>query len=902
MIMVVLLVLGNLSISSSHVEAKGKIKSFNSLIEVGDAIYVQHDKNNKDIYDLKRSQTGTTVVYQQIFPEFTANKVWTSEGKFIQNVDTNEDGSFVSYGATAPNQYIPVKEGEKYFIKTYGVGTIANQMVTYTPVLFLDENNQKVADMLTNTFEKSKEGQVITVPKGATRMHLTNYNSSKFTLQRVLYLSDQEFSTLPSVCHKNTLEEEISTKYNEYVKDRIIYKNMDQAYITFVNDDTRAPLDQFADIFIAKKIPLVLATVPELLIENASSQKQTRLQVARRVAKAGGEIMAHYNETLTEEKISDYNKLYSVFVSTKQLLNHYNFDVNGIILSGGNGQIVGDQRSEKWVSSLYSYSDLYGTEYKKDEISFDSVYYHERKSLRGYKNNIKQIKQVIDKGIKEKNWTVFYFHDDSEIDTKTMEAVLDYVNQKCKSGELEAVTYKEMYEKYAQKESVIKNTNATYYVSSTGTSLVGTDEKHPMSYETAKKKTFLSGDKILLKRGDTFYGTFCPKIAQLYNKVTTISSYGTGPFPHICGYKLANKKECWEQYKKGIYQMNLIDQENFSGIQTINKDSNDIGFLEDKKGNKYHSKKASLSELKEPYDFFCDGEYIYVKANENPYEELGVLKLATKNNLLCLTSNLKVENIKISGTGACGVVGMDKNLENIQITDSIIEDIGGSYLEGKTRYGSGVKFTKKDGKNIVIQNNIIRDVYDVGIDLQGSLAFASKLLVENNVFVNNTTDLHIRENISTMGLRKYELRNNISVNQGRGWGYESDSSQKEVAYLLLEGYGIKNSCIYDKNNIIYNPVCIYSVDDARGEQVHFKNKSLVMSDYNEYYVFNQTKLLDNSYKVSQKDEFIKEYEKDTHSSFIGLEQIDENLVKKATTSNNLKVITSCFRKETTEKQ
>ena len=115
-------------------------------------------------------------------------------------------------------------------------------------------------------------------------------------------------------------------------------------------------------------------------------------------------------------------------------------------------------------------------------------------------------------------------------------------------------------------------------------------------------------------------------------------------------------------------------------------------------------------------------------------------------------------------------------------------------------------------------------------------------------------------------------------------------------------FGIKNSCIYDKNNIIYNPVCIYSVDDARGEQVHFKNKSLVMSDYNEYYVFNQTKLLDNSYKVSQKDEFIKEYEKDTHSSFIGLEQIDENLVKKATTSNNLKVITSCFRKETTEKQ
>ena len=102
-----------------------------------------------------------------------------------------------------------------------------------------------------------------------------------------------------------------------------------------------------------------------------------------------------------------------------------------------------------------------------------------------------------------------------------------------------------MYEKFAEKESIIKNTVHTYYVSSTGTSSSGTDIADPMSLEEANKKTYISGDTILFKRGDTFYGTFAPKIAQVNNKVTTVSDYGEGELPTFSAYTLVEHEGAW---------------------------------------------------------------------------------------------------------------------------------------------------------------------------------------------------------------------------------------------------------------------------------------------------------------------------------------------------------------------
>ena len=873
-------------VSSNGIKACAQedFKPLNPVIGVGEKIYVQHDENNGNVYDLQKSETGTTTVYETILPEFTAGKVWTREGEFVDNVSTPPRG------ATSPENYIPVKSGEEYFIKAYGDGIIADGLWC-APVLFLDDDDNVISDALVGQFSKSKAGVIVAVPEKATKMHITMYNHQSFTLQKVLHLTDKEFDQLP--IHRTELEEDVKQKYEEYEKDRTLYKKTGKAYITFVNDDTWGSIDEFAELFMSKDIPLVLATIPESLIENASSQKETRLDVARRVEKAGGEIIAHNGGVLTREDFSDYNRMYTYFVRPKQLFNYYGFDVNGIILAGGTGQVSGAKETEEWASSFYSYSDLYGVEYDKKGIALDSVYFHGRKGLGGYSNDLEKIKKEIDTAIANGSWLVFYFHTYSEISGEVLGQVLDYVNSKDET-ELEVVTYKEMYQKNAAKESEMLNNKNTYYVSSTGISNVGTDENNPMSYETAKKKGYLSGDTILFKRGDTFYGNFNPTIGKVNDEITTISSYGEGEMPQISGYKIADAKESWQLHEEGIYKINLTDKQSFSGLMTTDNNSTDIGFLEDTDGTKYHSKKGALSELEKEYDFYCDETYLYIKSEENPYSKLGELKLATQTNLFTLHSNLKIENIRFSGTGAHALAGSSTSIENVEISNNIIEDVGGSYLKETIRYGNGIEFYNSDVSNISVKDNIIRNVYDVGFTIQGTQGSGKNVVVKNNVFVKISQDSEIWESGSSTGIKRYEFTDNISVDVGRGWGYDARPDQYVASHIIFWQYLIEDTDIYFHHNTVYNPRRLYFMEQTHGTNVFFKENDYIRSDHNTYFLAKDAKIFRDSYSISQKDDFISEYKKDANSTF-SLIEVDEDVVTVSTTSDSIGEIKAMFK-------
>ena len=226
----------------------------NPQIDVGNEVYVQHDENNNNVYDLKKDNSGTTTIYKLIFPKFTANKGWRREGFLDDNREyrsvesTDENGEtvktnvIVPWGATGPDDYIPVKAGEKYFIKTYGVGGIKTDStetpyIWYTPVLFLDDANNKIADMLTNTMSASKKGVIIEVPENATKMHITMYNNQGFTLQKDLNVSNEEFDKL--TINRENFEKQLKENYESYKTNQTLLREPDKGYITFVNDDSR---------------------------------------------------------------------------------------------------------------------------------------------------------------------------------------------------------------------------------------------------------------------------------------------------------------------------------------------------------------------------------------------------------------------------------------------------------------------------------------------------------------------------------------------------------------------------------------------------------------------------------------------------------------------------------------
>ena len=867
--------------------AKDQFTSLNPLIDVGENRIVQHDENNDMVYDLKKRGNGTTTVYEIIYPEFTANKAWTNKGDYIDNVVKKSDGvTIVPHGATAPDDFIPVKPGEQYFIRTYGVGGVGSAFnFWYAPVLFFDANDKFIKDILTNTYSKSKAGVTFTVPDNSAKMHITMFGHQGFTLQKVLNVTDSEFDRI--TMNRTKLEEEIDTKYEKYKKDKVLYKRLDKAYITIVNDDTRSPMDVFANLFIEKKFPLVLATLASQLMENASSEKETRLQVCRRVVQAGGEIIAHNGGVITKDDFTNYNKMFSFFVKQKQILSYHGFDVNGIILAGGNGQVPGAAETERWASTIYSYSDLYGQEYDNKDISLDHVYYHYRQGLGNFWGNFDKMKAAVDEAISKKMWKVFYFHDDYDIKLETMEKLIDYI-QSIPSDQLEIVTYKQMYTKFAEKESVIKNTAHTYYVSADGKSKVGTSMEDPLSYEEAQNKVYISGDTVLFRKGDIFYGSFSPKIAQVNNKITTFSSYGVGELPVISAYKIADKLSSWVQ-QDSYYKINLKNTTFFSGIQTIDDNSVNIGFIELQNRTKFYNRKSSLSSLSEPGDFYCDGTYLYLKSETNPFTLYGVMKLATRTNLMGLHSNLKITNIRFVGTGAHGLAGSSANITNLEITNCVVQDIGGSYLKGTTRYGNGIELYGSNAYLVKIKHNIIKNVYDVGFTMQGTSGSGKYVVVSDNVFVANSQDSEIWESGTATGIESYEFTDNISINQGRGWGYMARPDKYVAGHILFWGYTINNTDIFFHHNIVYNPRRVYFIEQTYHTIDFFKLNDYIKSDYNRFYLALDAYIFRDWYRINTKDNFISDYNKDHYSTFTLIEP-EQNIINVASSSLNINEI------------
>jgi len=869
-------------------------ESLNPIIEVDDKVYVQHQEPDENgfIYDsyLLEPTGDETTIYEVLNLKYTAGKQWTRDGLYI-------DDATLKIVATAPEDYVEVKEGEEFFARLYGIGseyTDGTNVHITSPIVFSNEKGENVGWALSSTTSASTKGVTFTVPEGATRMYVSNYTNRNISIQKKKIVTTEKFNKIKE--EQNKIFNSLESNYAQIEKDPIIYKNLDKAYITFVNDDATQEVDQFSDLFINKHVPLCLAVIAENLPNYASNGKETRLEVALRVQEAGGEILAHNINVITSDTIDDTDFMYQYFVAQKKLLTRSGLDIHGIITAGGSGQLTGDIRSAKWVSSLYSYSDLLGERYY-GSFGIDSVYYHNRMGLGSYKNNLSEIKKKIDSMIENKEWGVFYFHKTSEISLETMEAVIDYINSKQKT-EIEIVTYNDMYQKYATRESSLKDPAKTYYVSADGTSTDGTNMNDPMNLDTLNSKTINSGDTVLLKRGDTFFGTIDLNINHKDDNVVTLSSYGEGDLPTVSTYKYITGN--WEIYQDNIYRIDISDQNNYVGYSSNQKTAYDVAFLEDTSLTKYYNKKVSIERLENNFDFYSDRkQYLYMYLdNGTPHEKLGNLKAVIKSNLMLLDSNMNIKNIRFRDSGGNGIEGNLENLSNVTIENCIIENIGGSYesnssLTSELRYGNGIDLYNTNASNINIQNNIIRNIYDVAFMIQRTAGSANNITVHDNIMVGNSQDIEIWGVGTMAGVVGYKYYQNISINQGRGWGYDARPNPYVAAAILIWEYNIENTDIEFKNNIMYNPRRLYFVASQNNTTELFKQKDKIKSDYNTYYLGTDATLFREEGSILDTTSLPTIYNKDENSTFNQIE-VDPNIVKTAETSNQLEEIRKLF--------
>ena len=374
----------------------------------------------------------------------------------------------------------------------------------------------------------------------------------------------------------------------------------------------------------------------------------------------------------------------------------------------------------------------------------------------------------------------------------------------------------------------------TYYISSSGNSTNGTNPNEPMSLEVANSKTYRSGDIILLKCGDIFYGQLSFNILANEENPVLISSYGEGDKPRISVAKIINNVNVWEQYSTKIYRINLTNNDNFDGYKETDDNSCNIGFFTTDDGKVYGNRKSSIEDLTNLYDFYCDGQYFYIRCNINPTNDLGTIKLSTKCDILALSNNTEISNLQLEYSSAHAIVKKSYPISNVYIHNCTINYIGGSYKEGNTtsnttRYGNAIEFWL-DASNITIENNLIKNVYDAGITLQGGSGSWDNIIVRNNIIMNACYPFELWASGESSGMKNIKIYNNTTINQGKGWAQKVRPNPYNSANYVFYSYGenanmninIHDNKYYNSERLYY---ILYSTKDKFIKQLNNNNNT-----------------------------------------------------------------------------
>lgn len=350
----------------------------------------------------------------------------------------------------------------------------------------------------------------------------------------------------------------------------------------------------------------------------------------------------------------------------------------------------------------------------------------------------------------------------------------------------------------------------TYYVAVDGNSAnSGLSAESPITLSKINTITLKAGDCVLFKRGDVFYGNFTPTLpwnfaASADTARIVVDAYGEGDLPTLSLAKIAGNN--WANCNNGFWKYDLANASNYKGVSNdflAETDYANVGFFETKDGTIYGRRFANSESCANLYDFYCDSSHIYVKTDANPFYTLGEVTMAVHGALITTERCMIFKNIHLK-YGGYGFSNTGAKNSYITIENCVIECLGGTDIDatgGFTRGGNGIELYN-NGNNVIVKNNIFRDIYDVAFTCQGTGAQNvlgqnipaewNNIIVTNNIFAFNTQALEIwcgnnnvRENNGVTGL---DFTNNLCIGQGEGWTLDFRADSKHLMVDILS-YG-----------------------------------------------------------------------------------------------------------------
>lgn len=323
--------------------------------------------------------------------------------------------------------------------------------------------------------------------------------------------------------------------------------------------------------------------------------------------------------------------------------------------------------------------------------------------------------------------------------------------------------------------------------------------------------TIIAGDQVLFKRGETFYGKVVPPSGLSASaNYLTFGPYGAGDRPRLSMFKLLNTGASWTEHASGVWKIDLTSAATHSGY-TAN--TTNIGFLKLNDSLYYGNRVWAVGDLTDPWDFYCDATYLYVKASANPTTLADDIKASAiaggSNGLFTLYTSIRIHGLEIVGcAGGSGIQGWGVAVQHARVYDCEIWDIGGGLLSGTTRFGNGVTIGI-GASDVVVEDNIIHDCYDVGLTMQGTLSGSLKAW----------NDCHFRRNTIYRCYQSLEFwtggtteagagfvgstcDDNLCLSAGDNWSSSVRPDTENCCHLLTYGWTLPDD-LSVRRNVFY---------------------------------------------------------------------------------------------------
>jgi hypothetical protein len=219
-------------------------------------------------------------------------------------------------------------------------------------------------------------------------------------------------------------------------------------------------------------------------------------------------------------------------------------------------------------------------------------------------------------------------------------------------------------------------------------------------------------------------------------------------------------------------------------------------------------KKWRASDLRSPYDYFCDPDTRQVRlfCEENPARRHRSVELALNRHIINQggRNHVTYANLALRYGAAHGIGG--GSTHHITVRDCDVSWIGGGHqltrADGKpVRFGNGIEFWD-DARENLVERCRLWEVYDAALTNQGSRQGNAQLNLtyRQNVIWNCEYSFEYWNRDHTSRTENVVFERNTCVGAGRGWGH-GQRPDPNGRHLMFYSNPARTSGVRVRNNI-----------------------------------------------------------------------------------------------------